>query len=475
MTGESHEALAKGSANTGDAEATGGLAEFGYRQELRRSLGLWDLLIYGLVFMVPIAPFAIFGSVFNAAHGMVPLTYVIGLVAMLFTALSYRAMSRAFPVAGSVYAYAGRGIGGWVGFLAGWGILLDYLLVPTLLYVTGAAAMAAAVPGVPQWLWVLVFVAVNTATNLTGIQMTALVNKLFLIGELVILALFVVFAVVAIGRGTNGAHWSATPFYNAAQFSPGLVFGALSIAALSFLGFDAISTLSEEVRGGPKLVGRATVLSLITVAMLFVIQTYLAALLVPGKTRFNGEDATNDAFYDIAGTAAGHWLTVVMGIAVALSAGVANSLVAQAATSRLLYSMARDRNLPGFLARVSPRTKVPQAAVLLVAVVSLVLGLTLVGQIQLLSSVVNFGALFAFLLLHISVAVYYLIKQRQRTYGMHLVVPLIGFVIIAYVLYSADVHAQIVGLIWLAVGVVLIVVRKLTGRAIDSESLRLEE
>src|ERR1700743_3357045 len=117
-----------------------GLAEFGYRQELKRSLRLRDLLVYGLIFMVPIAPFAIFGVVFHAAKGMVPLTYVIGLVAMLFTALSYREMSRAFPVAGSVYAYAGRGIAPWVGFLAGWAILLDYLLVPPLLYVTGAAA-----------------------------------------------------------------------------------------------------------------------------------------------------------------------------------------------------------------------------------------------------------------------------------------------------------------------------------------------
>ena len=133
--------------------ATGGddasLAEFGYQQELRRSLRLRDLLVYGMIFMVPIAPFAIFGVVFNTSRGMVPLTYLIGLVAMLFTALSYREMSRAFPVAGSVYTYAGRGITSWVGFLAGWAILLDYLLVPTLLYVTGAAALETVLPGVP--------------------------------------------------------------------------------------------------------------------------------------------------------------------------------------------------------------------------------------------------------------------------------------------------------------------------------------
>ncbi|HEX4722963.1 MAG TPA: APC family permease, partial [Pseudonocardiaceae bacterium] len=459
------------------AEATGddgaaSLAEFGFRQELRRSLRLRDLLVYGMIFMVPIAPFAIFGVVFNASKGMVPLTYVIGLVAMLFTALSYREMSRAFPVAGSVYAYAGRGITSWVGFLAGWAILLDYLLVPTLLYVTGAAALQTVLPGVPQWLWVVVFVVLNTTVNLAGVEITARANRLFLLGELIVLAIFVVFAVIAVVKGTGGAHWSTTPLFDKSQFSPNLVFAALSVAVLSFLGFDAISTQSEEVRGGPKVVGRATVLSLCLVAVLFVVQTYLAALLVPNKTQFNGDDATNQAFYHVAGVAAGHWLTVLVAVAAALAAAVANSLVAQNATSRLLFSMARDRTLPKFLAHVSANRRVPERAILLVAVVSLILGLFFVGQIEFLSTLVNFGALFAFLLLHVSVGVYYLIKRRQRTYGMHLVVPLIGFVIIGYVLYNADIHAKIGGSIWLAIGIVLVVVRKLTGREV---TLNLDE
>jgi amino acid transporter len=442
----------------------GSLAEFGYQQELKRSLSLRDLLIYGMIFMVPIAPFAIFGVVFNTSKGMVPLTYIIGLVAMLFTALSYREMSRAFPVAGSVYTYAGRGIASWVGFLAGWAILLDYLLVPTLLYVTGAAALDTVLPGVPQWSWVVIFVVLNTTVNLAGVEITARANRLFLLGELIVLAIFLVAAVIAIIHGVHGAHWSTTPLYNASQFSPSLVFAALSIAVLSFLGFDAISTQSEEVRGGPKVVGRATVISLCMVAVLFVVQTYVAALLVPGTTEFNGQDATNQAFYTVAGLAAGHWLTVLIAVATAVAAAVANSLVAQNATSRLLFSMARDRTLPRFLAHVSQKRRVPERAVLLVAVVSLVLGLFFVGQIEFLSTLVNFGALFAFLLLHVSVGVYYLVKRRQRTYGMHLVVPLIGFVIIGYVLYNADINAKIGGSIWLGIGIIVIVVRKLTGR-----------
>ncbi len=447
---------------TGDE---GSLAEFGYQQELQRSLRLRDLIVYGLIFMVPIAPFAIFGPVFNASHGMVPLTYVIGLVAMIFTALSYREMSRAFPVSGSVYAYASRGIANWVGFLAGWALILDYLLIPTLLYVTGAAAMAAVLPAVPGWLWVVIFLALNTAVNLAGVELGAWVNRVFLIGEMIVLTIFVVLAVVTISHGSGGAHWSTLPFYNPKEFSVGLVFTALSIAALSFLGFDAISTQSEEVQGGPKVVGRATIISLILVAVLFIAQTYLAALLVPGKTAFGDADV-NQAFYQVAGLTAGHWMTILIAVSSALAGAIANSLVAQNAISRLLYSMGRDRVLPKFLAHVSKR-KVPERAILVVAVISLVLGIGFVGQVEFLSTLVNFGALFSFLLLHISVAFYYLIKKRQKTYGMHLVVPLIGFLIIGYIEYSADTPAKIGGGIWLGIGVIVLLIRIATGRGTE--------
>ncbi|WP_030909977.1 APC family permease [Streptomyces sp. NRRL F-5126] len=459
--------MVRSAQGSGPASGERALAEFGYTQELKRSLGMKDLLIYGLVFMVPTAPFAIYGSVFNESKGMVALTYAIGCVAMIFTAYSYRSMSRAFPVAGSVYAYAGRGLGAPAGFLAGWAILLDYLLIPTLLYVTGAAALGSVVPEVPQWLWVVVFVAVNTVVNLAGIKLFAMANTVFLIGEALVLALFIVLGVIAVARGVNGAHWSWDPVYNPDQFHVSFVFGAISVAALSFLGFDAISTLAEEVKGGSKMVGRATVLSLLMVAGLFVVQTFLAGLLLPGKTQFTGDTATNDAFYTVARLVGGTWFKVVVALTVALSAALANSLAAQAATSRLLFSMARDGQLPKFLAHVDPHRRVPQRAVLLVGAVSLILGVFFVGQVGLLSSLVNFGALFSFLMLHVTVGVYYLVKKRQRTYGVHLAVPLIGFAIIAYVLWNADAKAQIGGLIWLAIGVVVVLVRKFTGRPVE--------
>ncbi|WP_329521305.1 APC family permease [Spirillospora sp. NBC_01491] len=460
-----------GAAPAGSGEGT--LSSFGYAQELKRSLSLADLVIYGLVFMVPIAPFTIFGVVFNGSKGMVALTYLIGLVAMLFTALSYREMSRAFPIAGSVYAYAGRGINPKVGFLAGWAILLDYLLIPTLLYVMSAAALTSLVPAVPQWAWVIVFVLVNTVINFTGIESTARLNRIFLCGELVVLALFVGFGLAAVVNGENGAHFSLDPLLKPEVLTPGLIFGALSIAVLSFLGFDGISTLSEEVRDGDrKLVGRGTLIALCVVAALFVVQTYVAALLVPGRESFADGDATNSAFYDIAEIAGGHWLKITVAVAAALATGIANSLVAQAATSRLLFSMARDRKLPRFLAHVHPTRKTPERAILFVAAISLVLGLFFTGQIDLLSSLVNFGALFSFLMLHVAVFVHFKLRNRSTRWHLHILAPALGFVIIGSVLVNADDRAKIGGLIWLAVGAVVLLVFTRTGRGSD---LKLED
>ena len=447
------------------------LAKFGYDAELRRSLSLGDLLVYGLVFMVPIAPFAIFGIVFNASKGMVALTYVIGLIAMVFTAMSYRSMSEAFPVAGSVYAYAGRGLHPSAGFLAGWAILLDYLLVPTLCYVVGAVAMHAVLPLIPEPFWIIGFLVFNTVINMLGIETTARASRIFLLGELIVLALFVILGAIAISRGVNGSHWSLRPFFNPSEFHFNIIFSALSVAVLSFLGFDAISTLAEEAKGGTRVVGRATMISLCIVAVLFIAQTYIAALLIPDRTSFVGDAETNDAFYTVSAIVGGSWLKIVIAVSAALSAAIANALVAQAATARLLFAMARDGQLPRFLAHVHPTRRVPERAVLFVAAVSLVLGLFFVGQVGLVSSLVNFGALFSFLMLHVSVVVYFLIKQRRRSFGIHLVSPAIGFAIIAFVLINADVHAKVGGLVWLAIGVMVLIGLRVAGR---SAELQLE-
>jgi amino acid transporter len=453
----------------GPIPATGdpGVEAFGYQQELKRSLTFTDLLVYGLVFMVPIAPFGIFGGVFQASGGMVALAYAVGGLAMAFTAASYAQMSRAFPMAGSVYTYAGRGIAQPVGFIAGWMILLDYVLVPALLYLIAAIAMNSIVSAVPVIAWLVGFVVLNTVVNYLGIEFTARINKIMLVGELIVLAIFLVIGVVAL-IGGEGRGFDFSPIYNADTFSVELVFGAVSIAVLSFLGFDGISTLAEENRDAARSIGKSMIAALALAGVLFIVQTWVAALLVPDPDTLIAEgDAAGTAFYAAAEVAGGHWLSVLTAVATAVAWGFANSLVAQAATSRLLYAMARDRQLPSFLAKVHPTRRVPVNATLAVAVISLALGWYMTTRddgITLLSTLVNFGALTAFLLLHVSVVVHFVIRHKSRDYLRHLVVPVIGFAILVTVVVNAQVAAQTLGFIWFGIGVVLLVVLMVTGR-----------
>jgi amino acid transporter len=438
------------------------LESFGYKQELHRSVSTLDLLVYGLIFMVPIAPWAIFGTVYNSSAGMVPLVYAVGLVAMIFTALAYAQMAKSFPLAGSVFSYVGRGIHPNAGFFAGWAMLLDYLLVPTLLYVFAAESMIGLFPDTPRWLWAIVFVVVNTIINLLGIESLKWANRVFLAIELVFVVIFVVIAVRAInGDSLPDVGWSTTPIWNPETVSAPLLAAALSIAVLSFLGFDGISTLAEESTGKRNPAGKAMIAALFIVAFLFITQTWLASLLAGGRESFSDDEVGNAFFNLVQAAASTGWMDAFFVVNV-LAVGFANAMAAQAATSRLLFSMSRDRQLPHFLSKISAR-QVPIAAILVVSALSIVLVLFFVGQIGLISSLVNFGALFAFCLLHISVAWYYLARKKSKNYLLHLVVPALGFVIIAYVLFNADSLAKIGGVVWLAIGAVVFAVNKFRG------------
>lgn len=445
------------------------IEKFGYKQELNRALTYRDLLVYGLIFMVPIAPFGIFGGVFQGSGGMIALAYAIGMVGMMITASSYAQMSKAFPMAGSVYTYAGRGIHPNFGFLAGWVILLDYVLVPTLLYIVAAIAMNSFIAAIPVWAWLLLFIVANTVINYLGIELTAKVNKIVLVGELIVLAIFIVIGVIAIASG-KGNGFSFDAFYNSDTFSIGLVLGAVSIAVLSFLGFDGISMLAEENKEKATEIGRAMVGALLLAGALFIVQTWIGAMLVPSPDKLIAEgDPSGTAFYAAAEVAGGVWLGKLTALATAIAWGFANALVAQAATSRLLYAMARDKQLPKFLAVVNKKSGSPINATFVTGAISVGLGLYMVTQredfgLTLITTLVNFGALTAFIVLHISVIVHHKIRGGSSDNWRHLIVPIMGVVLLGFVVIKANVAAQQVGLIWAGLGIVLLLILIVSGR-----------
>jgi amino acid transporter len=358
-----------------------------------------------------------------------------------------------------VYSYVQRGFNPHVGFLAGWMILIDYILLPALLYVFSGIWLHSVVPTVPEYVWVIVFVLFNTIVNARGVVTLARTNFILLAIELVALLIFIGYAVKFVfidGMGSGG--FSLAPLYQAEHINLGFIATAASIAVLSFLGFDGISTLSEETKDPKKTVGRATIAALVILGLIFMVETYMAALIHPNYEGLNPDMG----FFDIAREAGGDFLYYMLIIVNVLGVGIANALAGQSAISRILYSMSRDKLLPasGFLGRIHDRYKTPFNATIFVGLLSIVVALSL--SLETIIKFVNFGALMSFMLLNVTVFVYFFLKKKRRDvsgFFQYLLFPAIGFAIIAFVWSGFDRMTFIVGFSWLAIGIVVGVVK----------------
>ncbi|WP_225809280.1 APC family permease [Streptomyces spinosus] len=432
----------------------------GAHRRLRRSLGFRDLVVYGLLFIAPMAPVGVFGTLDATSHGAVALVYVLATVAMAFTAFSYAQMVRVVPRAGSVFAYARAGLGDGAGFVAGWMAMLDYVLIPAVAYLFSGIAMNALVPGVSRWAWTALAVVVTTLLNLWGVRAAARVGFVVLALEIVVLVVFVVSAAVVLARdgAQRGVLSPLSGDGTQGAFALSAVIGAVSVAVLSYLGFDAIATFAEEVTGGSRKVARALLFCLALAGVLFVAQTYLVALLEPATSARLARDpgAQGTAFYDAVDSAVGTWLHDLVAASKAVGAAFA-ALAGQAAAGRLLFAMGRDRRLPRALSRTDGG--VPRVALLCAAVVTLVAAGWAARRddgLDKLVSVVDIGALSAFTLLHASVVGYFVARQRRWSWWRHVLVPLLGAAITVAVVVEAAGVAQVVGAVWLVIGLLVL-------------------
>jgi amino acid transporter len=435
---------------------------------LRRSLSLRDLIVYGLLFIGPLAPVGVFGVLDAKSAGAVSLVYLVATVAMGCTALSYAQMSRKVRHAGSVFAYASAGLGRPAGLLAGWLAMLDYLLIPAVAYLFCGIALHSLVPAVPAWIFTLIAFILTTALNLSGVRIAARVGLVVLIAEILLLAVFVVAAVVVLIVHGPARPWTS-PFIGTGGFTTDAVMGAVSVAVLSFLGFDAIASFAEENTGDERQIGRAVLFCLGLAGLLFVAQSYLAGLLMPVTPQHLAHAPADQgtAFYVMTGSAFGPWLhwafVIVKGIGPAFCA-----MSAVAAASRLMYGMARDHGLPKALARVDPRFQVPRVALVTTAVVTLVVSIWAARRadgLDVLVSIVDMGALAAFILLHASVVGYFLVRQRSRAWLVHLLVPVAGSAVSIWIIVSATTLAKVVGAAWLLAGLVVVALERRRHRA----------
>jgi amino acid transporter len=415
---------------------------------LKRSLTLWDLVFYGIVIIQPTAPMGLYGVVSMEARGHVVTTILIGLVGMLLTAMSYGRMARAFPSAGSAFTYVGQSIHPSLGYVTGWSMVMDYVLNPLVCTILCTSLTITYLPWLPRPLGVVFFAALFTFLNLQGVKTSARTNQVIGIGLGFVVLVFLGAAVrYLMGQPLTSADLTR-PFYDPATFSLKAVFTGASIACLTYIGFDGISTLSEEVENPRRNIMLATVLTCLIIGVLATLQVYAAQLV---WADWQGFKLVDTAFVEVAGKAGGPFMFGLVGASL-LVATIGSGSGAHLGAARLLYGMGRSQALPrGFFGYVDPRTRVPRNNVILVGALALLGGLTL--NLQLGFEMLNFGAFIAFMGVNLAVFAYYWVGGRERSFTT-LVLPLLGFAICAYLWYSLRWQAKLAGGAWLLVGIV---------------------
>lgn len=427
---------------------------------LRRVLGLGAAVTFGLAYMIPLTVFTTLGIANVMTHGNLVAAYAITLIAMCFTAFSYAAMVRRFPVAGSAYAFSRRAFGPHIGFLSGWALLLDYLLLPMVTYLVIGIYLNAAFPAIPTWVFFLAALVLVTALNILGIRLLSGVNVALLAVQFIFIAVFIVASVSSL-RGMAMPSFADVFLNNQANLS--LILSGSALLCFSFLGFDAVSTLSEETRSPERTIPRAIIIVTIAGGLLFMVLSAVSNLVFPDYSSYTSEDA---ASLDVMHAAGGDLLAAFF-TAAYVAGCFASVLASQATVSRILYAMGRDQLLPRRLfAYVHPRFRTPVGAVLVVAFISL-LGLAL--DLVTLSSLISFGALVAFSVVNLSVIKHYLIDRRERSARaivVHGVVPAVGFLLTAWLWTSLSGSALMVGIGWAALGAIyLLVITRLFRKA----------
>jgi putrescine importer len=417
-------------------------------RRLTRTLGLGSVVLFGLAYMTPLIVLGIFGIVAETTGGATPSAYLLAAAAMLFTAFSYGRMAAAFPVAGSAYTYVRKAIDPRVGFLVGWAILLDYLFLPMVIWLIGGAYLQGEYPGVPFAVWILGFIVLTTTLNILGIRVADKANFLLMTAQILVVAFFVVLSIAhVVGESGASGVFSTSPFTGESATLSAISSGA-AIAAYSFLGFDAITTLSEETVEPRKTIPRAILIVALIGGAIFVLVAYTTQLVHPGGT-FG--DASSAAF-DIAKVIGGSLFGSIF-LAGLVVAQFASGIAAQASASRLLYAMGRDRLFPRrVFAYVQPTLHTPALSILAVGLIGLI---ALHLDVATSTSFINFGAFTAFTLVNLSVIA---LCVRERRSGRrpntlaYLVAPTIGAAIDVWLLTQLDGRAITLGLSWLAIG-----------------------
>lgn len=420
------------------------LGAYGYKQEFKRVLKLHHLILYGLAYVTPTAPFPMLGIVAIVTMGHLATVYIVALVALFFTATSYGKMAARHPIAGSAYSYTTNAVNPHVGFVVGWALFLSYMLVPLLSVIAARDLCAQIVPGIPGWFWIVAFVVFMTGVNFFGIKVTALANAIMTGAMIVAAVLFVILCIIALNKGVGaGTLLSLKPFYDPATFNWNLIMAGTAIGLFSYVGFDGVSTLAEEVENPRVNIGRATVLVAIFCAVIFVTVAYLAQLVWPD---FSSLPRDVGAVLVISAAIGGEPFRMFIFL-IMIVAGLSCALASQVSAARLMYGMGRDGVLPRkFFSYVSKTHQIPTYNLLLIGLVSLVLAFYM--NFEKAAQVLNYGAFLGFFAVNLSVLFEYVLRRRPEIFGLweftrFVIMPVFGMIVIFWIFRSLE-----PGVIW---------------------------
>ena len=420
--------------------------------QLQRSLKLWHLIVYGIIIIQPTAPMGIYGVVSNIARGHVVTTILIAMVAMLFTAVSYGRMARVYPRAGSAFTYVSEELNPKLGYVVGWAMLMDYLLNPIICVIWCSQAARNVVPGVPYGFWVVAFALLTTFLNTRGIQTSGRVNAILSIAMSLVVVLFLgeafryIFSIVH-PTGSD----LLRPFYDPATFSTATVLRGTSVAVLTYIGFDGISTMAEEVENPRRNILLATVFTCLIIGLLSMVQVYAAQLVWPASQPF-AESMVDTAFVHVAARVGGPFLFQLLN-ATLLVANLGSAIAAQFGASRLMYSMGRDRSLPQrVFGAVDARHHVPRNNVLIVGAVALMGAFLLTYEKG--AELLNFGAFIAFIGVNAAALVHYKFRSKEKV-TLPFLIPALGIVVCGFIWIHLSGSAQVLGVLWIGVGLLV--------------------
>jgi amino acid transporter len=439
--------------------------------QLRRVLSLWDLVFYGIVLNQPVAAIGLFGLVSRISHGHMVTTLLVSMVAMLLTAVSYGRMAALYPSAGSAYTYVSQGVNGSLGFLAGWAMILCYLVIPMINTVFGVLSLQRLFPGIPYTAGVIVFVAGITLMNMFGVRSGMKANKIMLYAMLVIIAAFVVAAIRYILQtlGMEGLA-DTKPFYNSETFSMNSIFAGTALVALTYVGFDGITTLAEDVRNPRRDIKLAILIVCLFTGLFSALQMYLAQQ--SAQTMWTGDNPINNlpfyeripqehietAFMTVCAKVGGNLLFNAMTITMIIAC-LGSGLAGQLGAARLLYGMGKDNIIPKkFFSHLGPKYNSPVYNLLIIGAISGAGALLL--NYQKVAELINFAALIAFMGVNIAAMNQFYFKPslKKRNFITDLLLPAGGFLFCLWIWINLPVGSGMMGGTWFLIGIIYLAI-----------------